>query len=102
MSAFLLSMVLNILKFTIQKEKKRIFIFKYCKIDVKSAATLIFAATLITAPTVRLVLIKWYNVTSQKLNDLTFVKALTLNALPSGSLQTIHILIWRGSINFFL
>jgi hypothetical protein len=45
-------MVLNILKFTLQKEKKRIFIFKYCKIDVKSAATLIFAATLITAPTV--------------------------------------------------
>jgi len=52
MSDFLLIMVLNILKFTIQKEKKRIFIFKYCKIDVKSAATLIFAATLITAPTV--------------------------------------------------
>jgi hypothetical protein len=47
-------MVLNILKFTLQKEKKRIFIFKYCKIDVKSAATLIFAATLITAPTVSL------------------------------------------------
>ena len=52
MSAFLFIMVLNILKFTLQKEKKRIFIFKYCKIDVKSAATLIFAATLITAPTV--------------------------------------------------
>jgi hypothetical protein len=52
MSAFLFIMVLNTLKFTIQKEKKRIFIFKYCKIDVKSAATLIFAATLITAPTV--------------------------------------------------
>ncbi len=52
MSAVLLILVLNILKFTIQKEKKRIFIFKYCKIDVKSAATLIFAATLITAPTV--------------------------------------------------
>ena len=53
MSAFLFIMVLNTLKFTIQKEKKRIFIFKYCKIDVKSAATLIFAATLITAPTVQ-------------------------------------------------
>jgi hypothetical protein len=52
MSAFLLIMVLNILKFTIQKEKKQIFIFKYCKIDVKSAVTLIFAATLITEPTV--------------------------------------------------
>ncbi len=39
MSDFLLIMVLNILKFTIQKEKNRIFIFKYCKIDVKSAAT---------------------------------------------------------------
>ncbi len=52
MSAFLFIMVLNTLKFTIQKEKKRIFIFKYCKIDVKSAATLILAATLITAPTV--------------------------------------------------
>ena len=52
MSDFLLIMVLNILKFTIQKEKKQIFIFKYSKIDVKSAATLIFAATLITAPTV--------------------------------------------------
>ena len=52
MSAFLVIMVLNTLKFTIQKEKKRIFIFKYFKIDVKSAATLIFAATLITAPTV--------------------------------------------------
>ena len=52
MSAFLFIMVLNTLKFTIQIEKKRIFIFKYCKIDVKSAATLIFAATLITAPTV--------------------------------------------------
>ena len=52
MSAFLFIMVLNTLKFTIQKEKKRIFILKYCKIDVKSAATLIFAATLITAPTV--------------------------------------------------
>ncbi len=51
-SAFLFIMVLNILKFTLQNEKKRIFIFKYCKIDVKSAATLIFAATLITAPTV--------------------------------------------------
>ncbi len=47
-------MVLNILKFTLQKEKNRIFIYKYCKIDVKSAATLIFAATLITAPTVYL------------------------------------------------
>jgi hypothetical protein len=55
MSAFLFIMVLNTLKFTIQKEKKRIFIFKYCKIDVKSAATLIFAATLITAPTVQAV-----------------------------------------------
>ncbi len=53
MSAFLFIMVLNILKFTLQKGKKRIFIFKYCKIDVKSAATLIFAATLITAPTVK-------------------------------------------------
>ncbi len=52
MSPFLFIMVLNILKFTLQKEKKRIFIFKYCKIDVKTAATLIFAATLITAPTV--------------------------------------------------
>ena len=52
MPAFLFIMVLNTLKFTIQIEKKRIFIFKYCKIDVKSAATLIFAATLITAPTV--------------------------------------------------
>jgi hypothetical protein len=50
-------MVLNILKFTLQKEKKKKFIFKYCKIDVKSAATLIFAATLITAPTV----LSWYN-----------------------------------------
>jgi hypothetical protein len=48
-------MALNILKFTLQKEKKRIFIFKYCKIDVKSAATIIFAATLITAPTVGLI-----------------------------------------------
>ena len=53
MPAFLFIMVLNTLKFTIQIEKKRIFIFKYCKIDVKSAATLIFAATLITAPTVQ-------------------------------------------------
>jgi hypothetical protein len=52
MSAFLFIMVFNILKFTLQKEKKRIFIFKYCKIDVKSAGTLIFAATLITTPTV--------------------------------------------------
>ncbi len=52
MSVLLFIIVLNILKFTLQKEKKRIFIFKYCKIDVKSAATLIFAATLITAPTV--------------------------------------------------
>ncbi len=51
-SSFLFIMGPNILKFTLQKEKKRIFIFKYCKIDVKSAATLIFAATLITAPTV--------------------------------------------------
>ncbi len=56
MSVFLFIMVLNILKFTLQKEKKRIFIFKYCKIDVKSAATLIFSATLITAPTVILYL----------------------------------------------
>ncbi len=39
MSDFLLNMVLNILKFTIQKEKKQIFIFKSCKIDVKIAAT---------------------------------------------------------------
>ncbi len=46
MSAFLFIMVLNILKFILPKEKKLIFIFKYCKIDVKSAATLIFAATL--------------------------------------------------------
>jgi hypothetical protein len=35
-----------------KRKKKRIFIFKYCKIDVESAATLIFATTLITAPTV--------------------------------------------------
>ncbi len=53
MSVFLFVIVLHILKFTLQKEKKRVFIFKYCKIDVKSAATLIFAATLITAPTVQ-------------------------------------------------
>ncbi len=52
MSAFLFIMVLKVLKFALQKEKKRIFIFKYCKIDVKSAATLIFTATLINAPTV--------------------------------------------------
>ncbi len=36
---FLLIIVLNILKFTIQKEKKKKFIFKCCKIDVKIAAT---------------------------------------------------------------
>ena len=45
-------MVKNILKLTIQKEKNEYFGFKYSKTAVKNAATLIFAATLIIAPTV--------------------------------------------------
>ena len=45
-------MVSNILKFTLPNEKKRNIFFKYCKIAVKIAATKIFAATLIIAPTV--------------------------------------------------
>ena len=73
MSAFLFIMVLNTLKFTIQEEKKRIFIFKYCKIDVKSAATLFFAATLITAPV------------CLKFNNIRFTN-LTLSVCLSGSL----------------
>jgi hypothetical protein len=44
--------VLNILKFTILKEKTSIFIFKYSKIVAKSATALIIVVTLIIAPTV--------------------------------------------------
>jgi hypothetical protein len=45
--------VQNILKFTIQAEKRFIFIFKYCKNAAESDATLILAATLIIMPTVQ-------------------------------------------------
>jgi hypothetical protein len=45
-------MVVNILKFNIQTEKMGKDLSKYSKIEDKIAATLIFAATLIIAPTV--------------------------------------------------
>jgi len=47
----------NILKLTIKKEKNEYFGFKYSKTAVKNAATLIFAATLIIAPMVELLLL---------------------------------------------
>jgi hypothetical protein len=47
-------MVVNILKFSIQTEKMGKDLFRYCKIGDKIAATLIFAATLIIAPTVEI------------------------------------------------